>query len=246
MPDSAHHATLTERRPLARDCLEYRFALDAEDAGLRWRGGQFISLNVGRAEDGSAILRSYSLANRPAQGPAPGALTLVVKLLPAGPASDWFRAAAPGDRVRFTGPMGFFCLDLAPHAGDVVLCATGTGVAPFLPMIDELLERDEAGRVALLWGLRDEGDRFYGAELDGRVARSAGRLSVTTTLSRPGDTYRGPRGRITPLCFDLLPALSRPTFYLCGNGAMIREVKAGLVERGVDRKRQIRVEAFFD
>jgi CDP-4-dehydro-6-deoxyglucose reductase len=245
VPGNAHHATLSERRVLARECHEYRFTLDEEDAGLRWRGGQFISLNVGHADDGTAILRSYSLASRPASAPAAAVITLVVKLLPQGPASDWFRAAAPGVGMRFTGPMGFFCLDLA-HGGDVVLCATGTGIAPFVPMVDELLERDEPGRVLLLWGLRDEGDLFYGAELAERVARSAGRLSVTTALTRPTAAHVGPRGRITPLLFDLLPSLSRPTFYLCGNGAMIRDVKAGLVERGVDRKRQIRAEAFFD
>ena len=43
-----------------------------------------------------------------------------------------------------------------------------------------------------------------------------------------------------------LPQLSQPRFYLVGNGGMIRDVKAALVERGVDRKKQIRNEAFFD
>src|SRR5256885_10272965 len=51
---------------------------------------------------------------------------------------------------------------------------------------------------------------------------------------------------ITQRILDALPSLAQPTFYLCGNGAMIKEVKAGLVARGVDRKRQIRTEAFLD
>ena len=42
-----------------------------------------------------------------------------------------------------------------------------------------------------------------------------------------------------------VPALDRPVFYLVGNGAMIKELKAELQARGVDRKRQIRNEAFF-
>ena len=65
-------------------------------------------------------------------------------------------------------------------------------------------------------------------------------------LLPPVRSKRSTRGRIDQPIFDLLSSLQRPTFYLCGNGAMIRDVKAGLVERGVDRKRQIRVEAFFD
>ena len=46
--------------------------------------------------------------------------------------------------------------------------------------------------------------------------------------------------------FALQPSLDRPTFYLVGSGAMIKDVKTGLQARGVDRKRQIRNEAFFD
>jgi ferredoxin-NADP reductase len=128
----------------------------------------------------------------------------------------------------------------------VVFGATGTGVAPFLPMIEELLERPEEGAIHLFWGVREERDLFWQRELAELVERSAGRLRVTTLVSRPEASWSGARGRINPLIYDLLPSLARPTFYLCGNGAMIREVKAGLVERGVDRKRQIRVEAFFD
>jgi hypothetical protein len=44
----------------------------------------------------------------------------------------------------------------------------------------------------------------------------------------------------------VLPQLVSPTFYLVGNGAMISDVKRELMARGIDRKRQIRTEAFFD
>ena len=40
--------------------------------------------------------------------------------------------------------------------------------------------------------------------------------------------------------------LRAPTFYLVGNGAMITELKRELIARGVNRKLQIRTEAFFD
>ena len=241
---NVHHALLESACPLTHDVFEYRFTLDGPDAALTWRPGQFVSLNVGAQPDGTPILRSYSIANRAGDG----GFTLIVKRMPGGAASEWLRALAPGARVRFTGPMGFFVLDLQ-HAGDTLFGATGTGVAPLVPMIEELLGRPtsvESGRVSLLWGLREERDRFWQDQLDALVARGAGRLSVTTVLSRPTDPASGPGARITPLVFAALPSLGRPTFYLCGNGAMIREVKAGLVQRGVDRKRQIRVEAFFD
>jgi NAD(P)H-flavin reductase len=133
------------------------------------------------------------------------------------------------------------------HAGDLVFGATGTGIAALAPMIDEALDRPvERGRVTLYWGVREERDLFWQDEIDALVERSGGRMCAEILVSRPGPTWNGPTGRINPRIFDALGVLARPTFYLCGNGAMIRDVKAGLVERGVDRKRQIRVEAFFD
>lgn len=238
MSGSVHRATLTSIRPLARDVIEYVLTLPADDAQLSWRAGQFISLTCGIRDDGQPLLRSYSIANRPGSG----RVDLVVKLVEGGPASEWFRRITVGEEVRFTGPMGFFVLDLQ-HAGDVLFAATGTGIAPIVPMVEETLGRDEAGRVHLHWGVRAEEDLFW----QDAIARLASpRLSTVVTLSQPSPAWGGERGRISDRVLALAPSLARPTFYLCGNGAMIKEVKAGLVARGVDRKRQIRTEAFFD
>jgi ferredoxin-NADP reductase len=78
------------------------------------------------------------------------------------------------------------------------------------------------------------------------LQQNSPRLEVRLFLSGAAPDWRGPRGRITQAIVDELPRLERPTFYLVGNGAMIRDVKSELVKLGVDRKRQIRNEAFFD
>jgi CDP-4-dehydro-6-deoxyglucose reductase len=141
--------------------------------------------------------------------------------------------------------MGFFVNELG-HSGDIVYVATGTGIAPILPMVKEVLGRplgsDGDGHIHLLWGLRSEADLFYRDEL---AALRSPRLSVHIYLSQPQGDWQ-PRGRVSGAALDLVPLLRTPTFYLCGNGQMIEEVKAGLIARGVQRKRQIRTEAFFD
>jgi len=236
-----HRARLASARAIADGVVEYDFALTDEDRDLRWRPGQFVSVTCGLNEAGEPLLRSYSIASRPGDG----RLRLLLKLVDGGAASAWFKRLEPGAEIRFTGPMGFFVLELS-HPGDVVFAATGTGIAPIVPMIAETLERGERGRVVLHWGLRHERDLFWRDELAALEARAGGRLEATIALSQPEPAWTGARGRITARVLDALGGLERPTFYLCGNGAMIREVKAGLVERGVDRKRQIRTEAFFD
>src|SRR5439155_4356964 len=102
--------------------VAYELALSAEDRELTWRPGQFVSVTCGHQPDGLPILRSYTIASSPGEPH----LLLVLKLVAGGEASEWFRRLSVGDEVRFTGPMGFFVLDLA-HAGDVVIGATGTG-----------------------------------------------------------------------------------------------------------------------
>lgn len=238
MARGVHEATLTTVRPLAADVYEYVLALDTVDAGLPWRPGQFISMTCGRKPDGDPLLRSYSIANLPGEGK----IDLVLKLVEGGAASAWFRGLRGGERVPYTGPMGFFVLELA-HPGDQVFVATGTGIAPLLPMIRETLARDETGKVRLLWGLRDESDIFWQDQL--AALATSPRFSWSLHLTRPRAALDRPPGRVNQPALDLLPSLTRPTFYLCGNGAMIRELKAALVERGIDRKRQIRTEAFF-
>jgi ferredoxin-NADP reductase len=236
---NVHEAQVVRAAPLAEGILELRLRTDPP-APLTFRPGQFVSLRVGQDSDGNPILRSYSIASAPGSSE----LSLVVRLIDGGVGSDWFRARAVGDRVRFTGPMGFFVLDLL-HAGDVVFGATGVGIAPVLPMLDEALARPEAGRVRLFWGNRHLTDLFWQSELEAR-RRAYPRFDYQLFVSGEAPQWTGARGRITPAIVDELAGLARPTFYLVGNGAMIRDVKQALIARGVDRKRQIRNEAFFD
>jgi CDP-4-dehydro-6-deoxyglucose reductase len=106
--------------------------------------------------------------------------------------------------------------------------------------------RPESGKIILYWGNRHAEDLFWLDEFAELQKRSPRPLELRMYLSGSApDGWDGRRGRITESLLAELPALSHPVFYLVGNGAMIKEVKAQLQERGVDRKRQIRNEAFF-
>lgn len=229
------------RRELAY--LTNEFVLAHDELDLSFRPGQFLSCQVGIDANDNPVLRSYSIASPPERR---GELVLILRMVAGGSGTKFFETLKLGEQVRFTGPMGFFVNELL-HPGDIVYAATGTGIAPILPMLEEALRRPEGGsmsRVYLYWGLRSERDLFYQDELAALSARHP-RLSVQIYLSQPQGFTRL-RGRITGPVLELLPALRAPTFYLCGNGQMIEELKDGLLLRGVNRKRQIRTEAFFD
>lgn len=226
------------RRPIAYLTEEYVLAHDEPE--LTFRPGQFLSVRVGTDAQENPILRSYSIASPPERR---GELVILLRAVAGGAGTQFFEALRPGDRIQYTGPMGFFVNELF-HPGDVVYVATGTGIAPILPMLDETLRRPEPNRVHLFWGLRSEHDLFAQDELSGLAARHP-RLSCQVYLSQPQGFTRF-RGRVIGPVLELLPSLKSPTFYLCGNGKMIEELKDALVGRGIHRKRQIRTEAFFD
>jgi ferredoxin-NADP reductase len=213
-----------------------------EPPALSWRAGQFVSLRCGdpRHADPDAR-RSYSIASSPSRNEG---FELLVKLVPGGVGSDFFRDLGEGGELRFTGPMGFFTCELM-HAGDAVFAVTGTGIAAALPMVVEILGRSaETGRVRLFWGMRDERELYWVDRLEA-LAAAHPRFDFALSLSQPSPSWSGARGRITPLVLAEARARVKPIFYVVGNGNMVRDVKTGLVAAGVDRKRQIRTEIFY-
>ena len=242
-------AELTGRAPIAPGIVELWFDMRTPDR-LAFRAGQFVSISVG-GEAGAAALprRSYSIAS---QSDASHRLRFIIRVIPEGAASEYLMALPIGAVVAMTGPHGFFVLD-AGHAGDVVFGATGTGIAAVMPMLGELGRQPLPAASAparrapgrhVYWGVREESDLFARAEIEALAAKAGANLRVY--LTAPGPSWTGRQGRITPALLAALPELQAPTFYLVGNGAMITEVKRELITRGVNRKTQIRTEAFFD
>jgi CDP-4-dehydro-6-deoxyglucose reductase len=214
-------------------------------ASLLFRAGQFATLTVGTDAQGRNIRRSYSIASLSDRGER---LRFIIRVIPGGVASDFFTGMPLGAEVEMTGPHGFFVL-ADTHPGDVVFGATGTGIAPVIPMLGELTKRPQAagsghGRRIVYWGMRNESELFLRDEIEGVCAATG--ASLCTYLSRPAGAWPGLSGRITPAVLEATPSFHSPTFYLVGNGAMIEELKRGLVAVGIDRKKQIRTEAFFD
>jgi ferredoxin-NADP reductase len=238
-------AELSERALIAPGIAELVFTMRSPER-LVFRAGQFVTLALPAGATvevaGAVPRRSYSIASPSDAGDR---LRFLIRVIPEGKASDYLMELPLGTAVNMTGPHGFFVLDPV-HAGDIVFAATGTGIAAVMPMLAELAARpaDERRRVIIFWGLRQQSDIFARDEIEALAQAVSAELAIY--LTAPGADWTGNRGRITPALLDRLPRLAAPTFYLVGNGAMITELKRELISRGVNRKTQIRTEAFFD
>jgi len=224
-------------RTLTHDVREIRLAL-REPGEMAFKAGQFVSFDVPNPRTGRTVTRPYSIASPPSQR---NALTLVLNLVKDGPGSTYLFGLREGDGVEFKGPAGTFYLRDEPDR-DVLLVATGTGIAPFRSMLCDLADRLFRRAVTLYWGLRSQKDLYYQDELAVLTKRLAN-FTAITTLSRPEPGWTGETGRVTRLAEDRVRSVKDLAVYLCGNSGMLREVSDIINKKGLC---PIRKEKWYD
>lgn len=231
------NAQVSRVKDLTHDVRELELSLLAPDA-IDFKAGQWISLNVWHPGLKQYVTRQYSIASPPSQCYK---VNLLFNRIPDGLGSNYLFSFHEGDPVTFQGPNGSFYLQEKPGR-DLVFVATGTGIAPFCSMLSTFLEDPEAGTLTLYWGLRSQRDLYYQHELEA-LARRHPNFSFFTILSRPENGWKGSIGRVTTLVENNIALVSNVTFYLCGNGGMIRDVTTIVRKKGLC---PIRSEQYYD
>src|SRR5260370_28164996 len=65
--------------------------------------------------------------------------------------STWLDSAQPGNKVELTGPLGSFYLRAVERP--LLFLAGGTGLAPFLSMLEMLARADSQQKIHLIYGV---------------------------------------------------------------------------------------------
>jgi len=230
-------AQVSRIKDLTHDVRELELCL-VDPREIQFKAGQWISLDVWHPRLRQHVQRQYSIASPPSQ---PQQITLIFNRVPDGPGSTYLFSLHEGDRLKFLGPNGSFYLQEKPGR-DLVFVATGTGIAPFRSMLYTFLEEPEAGTLKLYWGLRSQRDIYYQSELEALVQRRPN-FSFVTTLSRPENGWNGSIGRVTKLVENQISSVNNVTFFLCGNGGMIRDTTEIVRKKGLC---PIRTEQYYD
>ena len=213
------NAVIVRRIGLSPFVAQFRIRADAPLSHVE--PGQYLSL--GLVVDGQLLQRPYSTAT-----PAGihDELEFLIRLVPNGAFTPRLWRLGVGDRLRVGRPKGLFTR-IAGDRRTHVLIATGTGLAPFVAMLETMLREPEAPRVVVIHGVAHAVELAYRERLERWAAE--GRISYVPSISRPADPsnhgWTGRAGRIDAILDDVLVehALdSRHTVaYLCGNPAMI-------------------------
>lgn len=204
---------------------------------VEFKPGQFMMIHfVGR--EGVEINRSYSMAD--AHTSSPRFALCVKRVDPDGQGSQLIHALDVGDEITMSGPFGKFCLrDESPT--DLVLVATGTGIAPFhcmLAQLDEILAGRER-RVWLLFGVRYEDELLYHTTWNQLAARYDNfRYRPVVSRPREGSDYSGAVGYVSAFEGELRETVDpdATVAYLCGVPQMVDDMRDRLKEMGLSMR----------
>lgn len=195
---------------------------------LDYQAGQFVSLVIpGAGPNGRDLRRAYSVASHPGQE----TFDLCIKRVEGGPGTEYLYRSQPGLKIKAFAPYGIFVFKTPPER-KVCMIATGTGISPFRSMVfDASFKNRKEGSSSLLFGCSHESEILYADEM-----KKVPHLDWIPCVSRPSAEYKGRSCRVTHLLAEMsVEECQNTDFYMCGNGAMIEEVKKILTEKGVPK-----------
>ena len=246
MKPSAFSATVVRNEYIAKETRETTFLVDQDNQELTFQAGQFFNIVLNTPENPEKkVMRAYSVASSPKILPQ---FKLCVKVIENGKGlgSGFVDRLKKDESVKFSGPFGHFGKKFPQKK--TIMVATGTGIAPMKAIIDELQESNFPTHTTLVFGVREEEHAFY-REYFEVLQKEHTRFSFVLFISRPEKntqfSHTTYKGRVTEFFTDKTPEnLSNTEFLICGNPAMVKEVRKILHnEKSVDKK-NICVEAY--
>lgn len=247
--------TLTQVETLTPNLFTLR---TTRDPGFRFRAGQFARLGVQKV-DGSIAWRAYSMVSAPHDE----FLEFFSIVVPGGEFTSELSRLQVGDQLLVDKQaFGYLTLDRFPDGRDLWLIGTGTGLAPFLSILQDLEAWERFERIVLVYSARHVNELAYQPlirELPERewLEGATDKLIYVPIVTR--EAMPGALGeRVTTLIenggleaaagLSLEPEHSR--IMLCGNPEMIDDTRAALKARGMSlaltrRPGQVAVETYW-
>lgn len=205
------------------------------DEGITFRPGQYIQLEVPKYKlSAGPEYRAFSIASSPDEH---NKIELYVGLVEKGLVSTYIHNfLREGDEITMRGPFGdFYYYD---SDSDILMIATGTGLAPIMSIL-RFMHREKIQRKTILFfGTRTEEDLYCVKELEDMEKHLSG-FSYIPTLSRVKEdsAWRGERGRVTALIEKHIPEGANMDVYICGNPEMVESCLEVIEEKGIPEDR---------
>ena len=226
-----YNATLVKRED-DTDSLA-RFWVRTDGPMPDFEPGQYMTIGV--YADDKLYQRPYSVASSPRDTGEEG-FEFYVRLVPILRFTTLLWRLPVGHQMRMIGPKGKFMLEPDDDRTHL-LVSTGTGIAPFIAMTQQLIHEQRPRRTVMLHGCSYQDELGYRGWLEGLERDGSYPMTYVPTISRPNDErnqgWTGYTGRAEAVVRDVCQneglSPDDTVVYLCGNPEMIINVESELL-----------------
>ena len=226
-------ARVIENKQWADNLFSIRLSVELQPS----KAGQFVRVQL--RIDGEPMAKPYSLVNAPEQEIA----EIFYNTVPDGPMSNGLAALKPGDVIEISQPAaGFFVLDELPDTKHLWMLATGTGLGPYLSILqnEEVWQRFD--KLVLIHAVSYANNLAYQPLISEFSHQQPSQFKYVPIVSRE-DHLGALKGRIPALITDgqledaagLTISPDTTHIMLCGNQNMIADARSVLAEKGLNK-----------
>ena len=224
-------ARVIENKQWAENLFSVRLEVELQP----FKAGQFVRVQL--QIDGEPMAKPYSLVNSSEQDIA----EVFYNLVPDGPMSNGLAALKPNDTIEISQPAaGFFVLDELPDTNNLWMFATGTGLGPYLSILQKSEVWKKFDKLVLVHAVSYANNLAY-QEMIGDFSESS-QFCYVPVVSRE-DRAGALKGRIPALisdgqleaAADLKIEPETTHIMLCGNQNMIADARSVLAEKGLSK-----------
>lgn len=216
------------------------FSLQIQSDLKDFAAGQFVRVALDIA--GERVARPYSLVNKPGDD----YLEIFFNIVDEGPLTPKLAALEAGDEVFVSAKAnGFLTVDELPRCKHLWLLATGTGVGPFLSILQTEKVWQHFEKIVLGYSVRDSSELCYQHQIAAIQKQHAEQFCFVPFIT--GENIEGVmHQRITASIedgsFETRAAIKinekDSHIMMCGNSSMIADATKCLEKRGLRKHRR--------
>jgi len=201
-----------------------------QDEGITYKPGQYIQLEIPKYKLSSGPeFRAFSMSSIPEHQKIELFIGLVEKGIVSTYVHDFLKE---GEKLVMRGPFGDFYYRESDR--DILLVATGTGLAPILAILRHMKKEKIQRKATLFFGTWTEEDLYCVEELRS-LEKELPAFTYVPTLSRVPDnsSWKGARGRVTDLIEKQILEGADLDVYICGGPEMVDSCLGLLKKKGI-------------
>ena len=198
-----------------------------DPAEMTFTAGQYFTVLIDKG-----VSRAYSIGSSIQDR---NFMDTYVDITPGGPGSKFFENIVLGQEVNYIAPMGKFTYE--ESGSPVIFASTGTGIVPFISMVDSALNSGSTRKMLILQGVRHSKDIYLQDKLDFWKSQFHN-FNYEFCITRD-ESWNGKKGRITEFLPEFINQFgSESVIYTCGVKEAVNSVidiakSSGIAEENI-------------